>query len=196
MRDKCVQRVYEYWQSIRPGDGLPLRSDFSPADITGCLPHIFIIERKGRSDSAKPDYMIRLIGTQLVEQFGGDPTGKSVFELMPPEAVEFFKVFYARLLDHPTGGLLYFTQSFGRAEESKLEFLYLPMVLDGEKGDADLILVIAVTLDDDAQLSDMGGRWDTPKLTGGGWLDLGSGKPDDPFLQNVCAAMGAEYMEF
>lgn len=196
MRNSCVKRVHDYWHEIRPEGGLPHRSDFSPADIKECLPFIFIIERKDRQDGAEPDYIFRLIGTQLVEFFGVDPTGRSVIEILAPEVVEFFKAFYEHLLDHPVGGLLYFEQSFGREKNSELEFLYLPMILDEDKGSAELILVTAVVLDDEVRLSDMGGRWDTPKLTAGGWLDIGSGKPETTLLQDACAAVGAEYMDY
>lgn len=194
MQNACVKTVYDYWHQIRPEGGLPHRSDFSPADITKCLPYIFIIERK-KQEGAEPDYVFRLIGTQLVQYFGADPTGRSVFEVLDAEAGAFTRAHYALLLARPVGALLCFRQSFGNVE-SDVEFLYMPMVLDKENGEAELILCTAGKLDNEVQLSDMGGRWTTPKLISGGWLDLGFGKPDDPFLQNACAATDAEYMDY
>lgn len=194
MQNICVKTVYDYWQQIRPDGGLPHRSDFSPADIKKCLPSVYIIERK-KQEGAEPDFVFRLIGTLLVEYFGADPTGRSIFDVLDAEAREFTRAFYPLLLDGPVGSLLCFKQSFGNVE-SDMEFLYMPMVLDKENAAAELILCTAGKLDEEVQLSDMGGRWTTPKLISGGWLDLGFGKPDDPLLQNACAATGAEYMDY
>lgn len=194
MQNICVKTVYDYWHQIRPDGGLPHRSDFSPADIKKCLPSVYIIERK-KQEGAEPDFVFRLIGTLLVEYFGADPTGRSIFDVLDAEAREFTRAFYPLLLDGPVGSLLCFKQSFGNVE-SDMEFLYMPMVLDKENAAAELILCTAGKLDEEVQLSDMGGRWTTPKLISGGWLDLGFGKPDDPLLQNACAATGAEYMDY
>lgn len=196
MRNSCVKRVHDYWHEIRPEGGLPHRSDFSPADIKECLPFIFIIERKHQQGGGEPDYIFRLIGTQLVEFFGTDPTGRSVIEILAPEVVEFFKAFYVFVLDHPVGGLLNFEQSFGLEKDTAMEILYLPMVLGKEQGSTELILCTVGVLGELVHLRDMGGRWDTPRLTGGGWLDLGSGKPETTLLQDACAAAGAEYKDY
>lgn len=195
MQNNRVIRVHDYWQQIRPNGGLPRRSDFSPSEITECLPYIFIMERKEAPDGGRPDYIFRLIGTQLVTLFGADPTGRSVFEVLAPDAAEFFGVLYGHILGHPAGCVTHFTQSFGLNEDSEMEFLYLPMVLDDEKGEPELILIAGGMENDNTHLSDMGGRWETPKLIDGGWLDIGFGKPEDPFLQNVCAATGAVYLD-
>lgn len=195
MRNICVKRVYDYWHQIRPDGGLPHRRDFSPADITECLPHIFLYERNLPGGDAPPDYVVRLLGTRLVEVFGAEATGGSVFDYLPAEGVEFFRNLYEGVLNHPAGLLLYFLQASGPGRETELEFVLLPLVLDSDGDETGLILGAAACPDDEKWLTDMGGRWETPKLTGGGWLDIGFGKPGDFFLQNACAAAGADYMD-
>jgi hypothetical protein len=195
MRDSCVRKVHDYWHAIRPDGGLPRRSDFSPAAITECLPHIFLFQRRPGPDGGPPDYLVRLSGTRLVEFFGKDATGDSVFRYMPEEGQVFFRAMYEGVLNHPAGLLLYFLQASGTRRESELEVLYLPLVLDNEGDKAGLILGIAAKLGEQVWLADMGGRWDTPRLKGGGWMDLGFGKPDDALLRDACAAAGVEYLD-
>ena len=196
MRNICVKAVHDYWHQIRPEGGLPHRSDFSPADLAKCLPNIFLYERNLPGGDAPPDYVVRLAGTRLVENFGIEVTGGSVFDFVSAEAVEFFRSLYECVLNHPAGLLLYFSLMTAENQESELEFLYLPLLLDKGGDESGLILGVAASTDDHRWLDNMGGRWDTPELISGGWLDLGFGKPDDPFLQNACAAAGADYKDY
>lgn len=195
MRNNCVKSVHDYWQAIRPEGGLPRRSDFSPADIADCLPHVCIIERKIQEDGPKPDFVFRLVGTGIVAYFGADPTGRSVLELMSPDRAAFTRSLYGLLMDSPAGALLYFTLSFGSREESDLEILYLPMILGETQDGAELILCTVGALNDEFRLSDMGGEWGSTRIRRGGWLDLGSGRPENSLLQDALATVNGEYLD-
>ncbi len=195
MLSSCVRKVHDYWHAIKPDGGLPRRRDFMPAAVMECLPYIYIVERKDPGDGGEAEYVFRLIGTQIVEHFGADPTGRKVFDVLSVEAAQFFKGLFRQLLSSPAGGLLYFTYPFGRRKDCLMEFLYLPMLLDKKEGESELILCTVGMLGDEAYVNHMGGHWDSARLTGGGWLDLGFGKPDDTLLKDACAAAGAEYLD-
>lgn len=68
-----VRSLAEYWQAIHPAAGLPGRQHLDPCDIEGLLPHIFLVD----IDVKSLDFTWRLMGTNLVDIFAGDHTGKA-----------------------------------------------------------------------------------------------------------------------
>ena len=63
--------MLNYWQSLRTGTGIPTTESFFDRVPTPIAPYLIVFER---IDS---DLIVRLIGTQLDERWGGDMTGKS-----------------------------------------------------------------------------------------------------------------------
>ncbi len=73
-RDARVDQVYRYWLERRGARAAPRRSDINPLDIPRLLPILNLVDVLG--DAA--EFRHRLVGTQLVDRHGRDPTGKYV----------------------------------------------------------------------------------------------------------------------
>src|SRR5436190_8237553 len=80
----CDTRIAEaiaYWRRIRPDAGqLPGRQHFDPLEIPRLLPFL------GLADviyTPAPRFRVRLIGTRLVDIFGGGVVGNYLDELIP-----------------------------------------------------------------------------------------------------------------
>ena len=76
---ELIRCAYEYWYSIHPDVGLPGRQHIDPVDVPRLLPYIRLIEIKGEP----PEFKIRLMGTNSVDFFERDLTGRSYHEICP-----------------------------------------------------------------------------------------------------------------
>jgi hypothetical protein len=79
--DARFEELRTYWESIRIGNNIPLRTNFNPVKFKRLLPNITISEYQSR------DVIIdRLVGTANVERRGGfNSTGLNIVEYMPEE---------------------------------------------------------------------------------------------------------------
>lgn len=69
-----ISQLFHYWNSLRNGRRMPVRSDMDPLDIPRLLRDIQLI-----NVSSNPlDFHYRLIGTRLVNRLGVELTGKQV----------------------------------------------------------------------------------------------------------------------
>lgn len=95
------RRFVEYYKSLDSKGGLPLKSAISPARILDLLPNVFIIQRT-------PDgrVLVRLYGTELVDIFGTDMTGKDAIEFYDSEAGRFLTGYFDNVFGIPCGGIL------------------------------------------------------------------------------------------
>jgi hypothetical protein len=71
-----VRAMHAYWVEKCRGRAMPRRADIEPAEIKRLLPFIVLVDVTG--DERR--FVYRLVGTQEVDERGGDPTGKSVRE--------------------------------------------------------------------------------------------------------------------
>ncbi|MEE8371963.1 MAG: PAS domain-containing protein, partial [Sphingomonadales bacterium] len=69
------RQFVNHYKSLDSKGGLPLKSAISPARILDLLPNVFIIQR-----TAAGRVLVRLYGTELVDIFGTDMTGKDAIE--------------------------------------------------------------------------------------------------------------------
>jgi len=72
--DGRLERLYRYWWSKRAGRLAPNRIDLNPAEIPDLLPIVHLIDVGWDPIS----FRHRLVGTELVERFERDVTGKTV----------------------------------------------------------------------------------------------------------------------
>lgn len=70
-------RLREYWESLRKGQLVPLRSDVSAQAMHGILEHVFLAERLAPGTAR-----FRLAGRHLVDQMGMEVRGMSLNALM------------------------------------------------------------------------------------------------------------------
>ena len=77
----AVAEVVAYWQSIRPApDLLPGRQHFDPLDLAKVMRRVWLLDCVSDGAATTPRFRCRLYGTELVEAFGYDLTGKFLDE--------------------------------------------------------------------------------------------------------------------
>lgn len=79
------QDLVAYWQAKRAGRALPLRKDIDPLELRPHLGSLVIIECL----PGLADFRYRLIGTNIVDAYGRDSTGKTVCELYAADDPEY-----------------------------------------------------------------------------------------------------------
>jgi hypothetical protein len=77
-RHPALRRLFDYWQGKRRPGRLPGRKEVDPIEMTSFLRWVILIgvERQ----TALLRFKFRLIGTNVVELFGGDSTGSYLDE--------------------------------------------------------------------------------------------------------------------
>jgi hypothetical protein len=86
LTDERMARFYGHWSDLRANRALPARSDLDPADIKQLLPHIVIKQVVGDR------FLIRLMGTEVVDRTGENFTGRYLDEIGEPGAYRDFVV--------------------------------------------------------------------------------------------------------
>jgi hypothetical protein len=78
--DRILLNLAAYWSAKRAGYPLPPRSAIDPLDMPRrLLPHLALVEPTGRDMEVR----FRLVGTELVQRFHRDATGKTSRDLYP-----------------------------------------------------------------------------------------------------------------
>ena len=129
-----------YWNRKRGHRLFILRSELEPREIVSLLPIIFMLDVQ--NDPRR--YRIRLMGTEVVQRFGGEYTGRYMDELDFGEAKAQVLADYGRVADSVEPHLVfseYTQQGRGRIQ---VERLALPMSTDGRHIDRVLGAVIHV----------------------------------------------------
>ncbi|VAV97270.1 hypothetical protein MNBD_ALPHA02-992 [hydrothermal vent metagenome] len=81
--NNILQKIYQYWLSMKGDRFIPSRADLDPTEITGLLQYISLID----VDTNTSRYKMRLIGTETVKAMGIDVTGKYLDEMPQAEAL-------------------------------------------------------------------------------------------------------------
>lgn len=76
--DRILLNLAAYWSAKRGADPLPPRHVIDPLDMPRrLLPHLALVEQTGSGMQIR----FRLVGTELVQRFGRDATGKTSTDL-------------------------------------------------------------------------------------------------------------------
>ena len=80
----AVAAMYVYWRRIGPPDRLPGRQHLDPAAIVPLLRHLWLLDvvRAPRS-GLRWHFRYRLVGTEIAQGLGRDPTGVLFHEVWP-----------------------------------------------------------------------------------------------------------------
>jgi hypothetical protein len=73
MKQRTVQTLFNYWDTVRAGRVAPRRLEIEPSRIAGILAETFMLER-----GSGGDWTFRLAGTRLCELFGYELRGTSI----------------------------------------------------------------------------------------------------------------------
>ena len=135
-----ARQIHDYWRSIHPAEGLPGRQHFDPVDVPSLLSNICLIDTPGPQD----DFIYRLMGTKVVEFFGGDFTGKPFvgpyIKATESQAYNDLCATRADRLLRWRRGQAQFVQN---REYVIIERLYLPFASDGAMVNMVLALLLA-----------------------------------------------------
>lgn len=75
IEEERLSRFYAYWAGRAPCTGWPRRRDIDPLDMPDLLAYLMLVEVHGER------YRYRLVGTQVTDALGMDPTGRFMDEL-------------------------------------------------------------------------------------------------------------------
>ncbi len=163
-----ARQFFEYWDSLPKTGFVPDRSDFNPPAIHRLMPSISLLE------IVAPDRVeLRLVGTDLVERMGTDPTGKNYLDSIAPDARPSYLEMLGHQVNHPCG-----RQSILRTREasgilSSVEVLSLPMShrLSGHS------LVVSYFGPTESVGFDGNGFREVQSFEDVRWIDIGAGVP-------------------
>lgn len=136
--------LYDYWLAHRPGDGLPARRDFDPADFPRkALPRLAVIAVEAAGDDFT--YRYRLAGTEIVSRAGRDPTGKTFEDLYQGEYLSTARALYDELRLSAKPHFSQRVYPIGDGESFlRYDRLILPLAADHRTVDQFLLLIVVV----------------------------------------------------
>lgn len=83
VRDPRVRLFFDYWKSKCAPGRLPGRGDIEPLEMVAFLPYVILLDVERRAGDWRFRY--RLVGTEVVNLFGHDPTGRYLDEAALPQ---------------------------------------------------------------------------------------------------------------
>lgn len=72
-----LKKLYAYWLAKKGSRLAPARSDIQPAEMKPFLRHVFMLDVLG----SPPRFKFRLAGTEIVNRFGEEVTGRFLDEI-------------------------------------------------------------------------------------------------------------------
>lgn len=134
--DPLLQRLYDYWRSLFRDERLPSRADVNPAAIPAAmLPYVVLADVI--DDGVRIRY--RLVGTNMVDEWGQDFTGRYLDEIMSGSYHEFLESLFADVIAQRCA---VFSQSAFRWDvggSTRTRRLFMPLASEG--GTVDVVLI-------------------------------------------------------
>jgi hypothetical protein len=127
--DRILLNLAAYWSARRVEDALPLRGTIDPLDMPRrLLPFLVLAEPAGTGRVMR----FRLVGTELVQRFHRDATGKTTAEIYSGAYRDYMEQLYATVIE--TGQPLYAesTQRWPEEGMSRVRRLLLPVAADAD----------------------------------------------------------------
>lgn len=142
LRHRDQEALYAYWRGKRRHGGLlPARADIDPVDLRDLLPRLALIDVL--RDTGELAFRYRLTGTEIVDRFGRDPTGKRFEELYHGDYLQTANATYREVVEtgRPHTSDRVYPLVPGR-EYMCYDRLLLPLASDGVTVDMVMLLVI------------------------------------------------------
>lgn len=126
-------RVLRYWQSLCGDRRLPARRDIDPASLAEALPVVSLVDVIGGHGGLR--YRSRLVGTEIVERFGREITGRRDEEYYHADYLPYLRTAYDGVVE--SGRPMLFRCMPETTDGVRLEYtrLVLPLASDGEAVD-------------------------------------------------------------
>lgn len=126
-RHQKLRRLHEYWLAKKADRVAPPRRDIEPAEMRDLLPIIFLVDVEGRPTK----FRFRLVGTDIVQHFGMDLTGRYVDDIDFSDRAPSVLAYYATVVmtREPSCHAVQFTRGSGR--HLNYERVILPLSSDG-----------------------------------------------------------------
>lgn len=93
--DPRIREIYAYWDGKRLGRRMPSRADLDPVDIPSFLPNVILADVL--HDPVRFRY--RLVGTDIVDKRGFDPTGKPIGDVNFGKSKDFVLALYRDVIE-------------------------------------------------------------------------------------------------
>jgi hypothetical protein len=134
VRDPLLKQLLAYWQEKRGTRAMPSRGDLDPLEMKFALGSVMLVDVL--RDPLR--YRIRLHGSELSRRGGFDLTGKMLDEMPLPEAREFARLSFTRVVDAqlPIWGI---RERMADGKILRYEALLLPLSAKGDGVDMLLI---------------------------------------------------------
>ena len=113
---------FDYWQSLAMVQRPPQKSAVNPAAIPKIISRLVIYERK-----AADTFLVRLMGTQVVNRIGVNLTGQNLLDFFCYAAKDEAQRDLNRIVNEPGGQFLMVTDRFNSGREAWVEILRLPL---------------------------------------------------------------------
>lgn len=140
--DRILLNLAAYWSAQRGGHPLPPRSAIDPLDMPRrLLPYLALVQPTGQDLEVR----FRLVGTELVQRFRRDATGKTSRDLYPEASDyrDYLEQIYSSVIQR--GQPLYVdnTRRFAEQGSGRVRQLLLPIA--AETGDQRAAFVLSST---------------------------------------------------
>jgi hypothetical protein len=132
-------RLLDHWLALKGARRVPLRAQFDPAEVGYALGNLALVE----IEAAPLRVRYRVVGSKLIDLYGGPMTGRYVDELYSPEISDEVHDAYRQLAEsaeplYTRRGFHFFVIAFG------YDRLPLPFSRDGGRVDAALLALYPV----------------------------------------------------
>jgi hypothetical protein len=125
----------QYWEArarARPDGGLPGRADIDPLDFQGLLGQVFLLDVVGRPAR---DFRFRLFGTEMVQVYGQDLTGRLLSELDDRDYAAALRPDYVTTATSGLPSVRRGRLEWAKRDHISYERLLLPLAEDGRQVD-------------------------------------------------------------
>ena len=121
--------LYGYWDAKRGARSMPSRADITPEEMLSFLGHVLLVD----VEHAPRRFRFRLVGTEIVDSYGIDLTGKYTDAVMPDSYRRLIERHYTQAVDarSPVVHRMEFSEWPGKVHE--LIRLTLPLSDDDDR---------------------------------------------------------------
>jgi hypothetical protein len=123
--------LYQYWNARRGVRPMPSRSDIDPLEMRQWLPRIMLVD----VSPIGQQFTYRLVGTQIVDLLGTNPTGRPVETAWPEECVPELLQCYREVVETRAPLFCQQTREWLGDQEPSAWAMRLPLSSDGTEVD-------------------------------------------------------------